>query len=104
MLRSLWQRIRKRRQLDRDLQDELAYHLEMRKSQARAPFGNTTLIKEEIREMWSFTHLENLWRDVRHAVRVLLRSRGHTAANHQRPRMRRTRTTPAENSRRIPTL
>jgi len=80
MLRSLWQRIRKRRQLDRDLQDELAYHLEMRKSQARAPFGNTTLIQEEIREMWSFTHLENLWRDVRHAVRVLLRSRGHTAA------------------------
>jgi predicted permease len=79
MLRSLWLRIRKRRQLERDLQDELAYHREMRQANLRA-FGNSTLIHEEIREMWSFVHVENLWRDARHAVRVLLRAPGHTAA------------------------
>jgi predicted permease len=79
MLRSLWLRIRKRRQLERDLQDELAYHLEMRQSGART-FGNPTLIQEEIREMWTFVQVENLWRDVRHAVRVLRRAPGHTAA------------------------
>src|SRR5579862_9357238 len=80
MLRSLWLRIRKRRQLERDLQEELAYHLEMRKSNLHARFGNATAIQEEMREMWSFTHVENLWRDVRHAVRILLRAPGHTAA------------------------
>ncbi|MGH9645497.1 MAG: ABC transporter permease [Bryobacteraceae bacterium] len=80
MLRSLWLRIRKRRQLERDLQDELAHHFEMRASGARAPFGNATAIQEEIRDQWTFTHVENLWRDVRHAVRVLRRAPGHTTA------------------------
>jgi predicted permease len=78
MLRGLWLRIRKRRQLDRDLRDELAHHLEMR--DGRVPFGNATAIQEEIRDLWSFTRIENLWRDVRHAVRVLLRAPGHTTA------------------------
>jgi predicted permease len=58
----------------------IAYHLEMRRSGARASFGNATAIQEEIREMWTFAHVENLWRDVRHAMRVLLRAPGHTAA------------------------
>jgi len=73
-------RILKRWRLERDLRDELAHHMEMRQAGARVPFGNATAIQEEIREMWSFTRIENLWRDVRHALRVLLRAPGHTAA------------------------
>jgi predicted permease len=83
MLREFWLRIRtlsRRRQLERDLEDELAYHLELRQSGARAPFGNATLLKEEIRDMWTFPRLEDLRRDVRHAVRVLRRTPAQTAA------------------------
>ena len=41
MLRELRLRIRalrKRRQLEQDLEDELAYHMELRQAAARAPF------------------------------------------------------------------
>ena len=65
-IRSLW----RRRQLERDLQDELAYHMELRRSGARAPFGNETLVREEMRDMWTFTRLEDLRRDIRHAIRI----------------------------------
>jgi hypothetical protein len=73
---ALW----KRRQLERDLEDELAYHMEMRRSAARAPFGNATLVKEEMRDMWTFTILEDLRRDLIHSVRVLRRAPGQAAA------------------------
>ena len=69
-----------RRRLERDMQDELAYHMEQRGQMARAPFGNQTLIREELRDMWTFTRLEDLWRDLRHATRILRRTPGQTAA------------------------
>jgi len=71
---SRWMRVKalfKRRQLDRDLEEELAFHLAMREAKnrardiegvearyaARRQFGNVTRIKEACREAWSFVSL-----------------------------------------------
>lgn len=70
----------KRRQLDRDLQDEIACHLELRghEEQPRAPFGNVTSVREQCRDVWTFLSIENAWRELRHAVRVLRRAPVHS--------------------------
>lgn len=83
----------KRRQLDRDLQEELTFHLAMREhkylkaglhpaeadTQARRQFGNTERIQEICRDLWTFTSLEILLQDLRYAIRALATSRGFTA-------------------------
>ncbi|HUB82683.1 MAG TPA: ABC transporter permease [Bryobacteraceae bacterium] len=67
-LRALWHR----RQLDRDLADEMAFHLEMnRRHGAAARFGNVTAFQETCRDLWAFTALEAWWQDVRFALRTL---------------------------------
>ncbi|MGO9008807.1 MAG: hypothetical protein ACLQPN_01795 [Bryobacteraceae bacterium] len=60
-LRALW----RRRQLDRDLEDELRFHLEMAAeesggSDARRRFGNLTGIEERCRDLWTFTGIETI--------------------------------------------
>jgi len=83
MLREIRYRIRalfRRRQLDRDLQDELADHLARRGESGRAPFGNITLVQEQTRDVWTFTLLEDLARDLRHALRTLRNTPAQTAA------------------------
>ena len=82
-IRSLRLRLRSlfdRRQLDQDLNDELAHHMEMRRANGptRARFGNVTSIREACRDVWTFTRIEDLWRDVRHGSRVLLRTPAST--------------------------
>lgn len=67
-----------RRRLDRDLDDELRFHLEMSGNPRR--FGNATLIRETCRELWSFVWLESLWQDFRYALRTLSQGRGVTWA------------------------
>ena len=47
---------------------------------ARRQFGNTTLLQEDRRDMQTFPSVEALWRDVRYALRALLRNPGFTAA------------------------
>jgi putative ABC transport system permease protein len=77
-LRALW----RRRQLDRDLEDELRFHLEKKaqetgsRGEAQRRLGNSTLLKEACRELWSFTTLETWWQDVRYAFRTLVRTPG----------------------------
>jgi hypothetical protein len=44
--------------------------------QARARFGNTTVVREEIYEMNSIRMFENFLRDARYAIRMLLRAPG----------------------------
>ena len=66
-----------RRQLDRDLEDELAFHLAMSEQQgadpasARRRFGNTAALQEKCRELWAFTAVEAWWQDVRFALRTI---------------------------------
>jgi hypothetical protein len=77
--RSLTLRIRAlfgRRHLHRDLQDELAYHLELRQGKGQIPFGNATLIREEMRDLWTFRWIEVSLQDLHYAVRTLRKQPG----------------------------
>jgi predicted permease len=67
----------RRRQLERDLEDELAFHLAQRGSalESRTRFGNPTVWKERTRDLWTFPILETLAQDLRYAGRVLGKSR-----------------------------
>ena len=77
-----------RRRLDQDLDDELAFHLEMRQQKlrsegmtdsearatARRAFGNAGRLKEDTRGLWMFLWLEQVGRDLLYAVRSLGKS------------------------------
>jgi predicted permease len=88
---ALWHRLRAivlRRRLERDLDDEIAFHLEMRAAEyrtdganpadahlaARRDFGNVTSLKEDTRDMWTFPSFESIRQDVRYALRALRRA------------------------------
>jgi putative ABC transport system permease protein len=83
-LRALW----KRRQLDKELKEEIEFHLAMREQKLRASgageaearhaarrgFGNVTRLGEDTRMLWTFRWLENLAQDLRYAARSLRKS------------------------------
>src|SRR5438128_9847880 len=63
----------RRRQLEADLDDELAFHKAIRESNRTAKgtrrFGNVTQLKEQCREQWTFPLVESILDDVRYALR-----------------------------------
>src|SRR5215217_4645616 len=79
--------------LDRELQEELAFHRQQLEQAARSDgddansaryaasrrLGNVTAVREEARERWSWPRLDRFQQDVRFALRALRRSPGYTA-------------------------
>ena len=88
LLRSLFRRAR----VERELDEELAYHFEREVEQnvargmsveaaraaARRAVGEVDLRKEAVRESWAVAAIDKLARDVRHALRTLRRDLGFT--------------------------
>ena len=86
--------LRRRPELDRELDDELSFHLEMNAAQERAEgasedearraarlrLGNPTRLREESRAVFGFPRLEGLARDASLAARRLRRAPGFTLA------------------------
>jgi MacB-like periplasmic core domain len=72
----------RRSQFDRELAEELEAHRALvaesiNKTGGNNPgkvMGNMTLAKEQSNELWTFTFIESMWLDLRHAFRGLRRS------------------------------
>ena len=82
-----------RNQFDRDLEDELRFHEEMKahaladadgmsgdeaRAAARRRIGNPLRLRELSREPWSFATVETFVQDVRHTLRLMRRDPGFT--------------------------
>src|SRR6266536_3132377 len=71
----------RRRRLHADLEEELALHREMAAARGNPiPIGNTTRLTEESLDLWRFTRIENLWRDLVYALRGLKHSPAFVAS------------------------
>jgi predicted permease len=87
LLRRLWFLLRRGR-LDRELREEMRWHLQQRidalvaeglseaaaQDEARRAFGNLTQMREQSRDFWGFVWLDLLGQDLRHAARALVRN------------------------------
>ena len=83
----------RRSQFDRDLEEEMHLHRELREQEqieggvapeearyvARRRFGNDLVLREESRDMWGWNWLEYFVQDIRFGLRMLARNPGFTA-------------------------
>ena len=89
MLAEYWRRLKflcRRTQFERDLEEEMRLHVHLRAErlgdldEARRRFGNTTLLREQSRDQWTFRWLDNRVRDFIYAVRTLRKRPGFSLA------------------------
>src|SRR5919206_2180711 len=94
-LTQFWRRLLyylRRERFDRELEEEMSFHLEMKAEEyraggmeleearraARRQFGNETRLREISREMWGFAFMETLFQDLRYGARVLTKHKSFT--------------------------
>src|SRR5215813_4320211 len=92
-LSQLWRRLLfylRRDRFDRDLEEEMRFHLEMKAEEnlaagvspeearyaAQRQFGNQILLREVSRDMWAVRSIETLFQDLRYGARMLLKNPG----------------------------
>jgi putative ABC transport system permease protein len=92
----LWRRLGfllRRRRFDRDLEEEMRFHLEMKSRKnreagveaeeaeyaARRSFGNALLLREKSRDAWGWRAVETLAQDVRFTLRMMRKNPAFTA-------------------------
>ena len=70
-MRRFIRKLFRRRRFERDMAEEMAFHREMARAGGNVvPFGNQAVIAEQARDVWRFSWIENLWRDVAYAGRT----------------------------------
>src|SRR5512136_525762 len=89
-IRSLFRRNRVEEELDTEMQDHLERQIQMHVAAGMSPgdarnialreFGNVALIQEQCRDMRRVNYIEDIFRDIKHALRTLRREPGFTAA------------------------
>jgi predicted permease len=81
-----WRRKNREQDLDRELRSDLELEIQEQREEglspeearyaARRAFGNTTSVKEQVREMWGWASMEQLAQDIRFSSRMLRKSPG----------------------------
>ena len=84
-----WRRRQREQDLERELRSDMELEVEEQQEKglsaeearyaAQRAFGNTALVKEEVREMWNWVFLERFKQDVIYALRGMRRGPGFAA-------------------------
>jgi predicted permease len=79
LIRRLWHLLNRRRR-ERELEEEMAAHLECLAPADRPQFGDMVRLREQARDAWGWNWLDAFAQDLRFGYRILGRQPGHTAS------------------------